>query len=98
MLSNSAVKIGIETRVSLSVPAILEGFAVVKAPRQEGAVLRRKRQSRTFGAAHRHCSAEKKTRVVNLGGRFFVVAVSTGMFVYDGNEILGHLHSGSDLC
>jgi hypothetical protein len=27
--------------------------------------------------------------VVELGGRFFVIAVSTGKFVYDGNEIMG---------
>ena len=36
--------------------------------------------------------------VVKLGGRFFVIAVSTGKFVCDGNEIMEHLHPGPDLC
>jgi hypothetical protein len=36
--------------------------------------------------------------VVKLGGRFFVIAMSTGKFVCDGQQGHRHLHPGTDLC
>jgi hypothetical protein len=39
----------------------------------------------TFGPK----SKVEEGAVVNLGGRFFIIAVSTGKFMCDGNEIMG---------